>query len=182
MLAVDLAAWLWFRKRPISSLAPHVATRGAAGYALLANVLWGAAAIAAAPAAAQDPAPARHRPGRRRACHPGRLPDLPGADPARLPRPGREDAVAVAQSGRRRGRRARSPLCLVRLSLQRAADHARQLRRRIEVDWAAQRAARFIEEFEQAGRGWFWETTGRGALSYVSEHLAAHLQDQRRAI
>ena len=87
MLAIDLAAWLWFRKRPISSLAPHVATRGAAGYALLANALWCAAAIAAAPVAARDPRFARHRPRRRRARHPGRLPDLPGADPARLPRP-----------------------------------------------------------------------------------------------
>ena len=67
-------------------------------------------------------------------------------------------------------------LCLVAFSFRRAGADAAQLRRRIEIDWSAQRASRFIEEFEQAGRGWFWETTGRGALSYVSEHLAACLQ------
>ena len=67
-------------------------------------------------------------------------------------------------------------LCLVGLSLRRSADQIAQLRRRIEIDWNAQRATRFIEEFEQAGRGWFWETTARGALSYVSEQLAADLK------
>jgi diguanylate cyclase (GGDEF)-like protein len=67
-------------------------------------------------------------------------------------------------------------LCLVAFSFRRAGADAAQLRRRIEIGWAAQRASRFIDEFEQAGRGWFWETTGRGALSYVSEHLAACLQ------
>ncbi len=72
--------------------------------------------------------------------------------------------------------RSRSRLCLVRLSLRRSADGFAQLKRRIEIDWHAQRAARFIEEFEQAGRGWFWETSARGALSYVSEQLAADLK------
>ena len=46
-----------------------------------------------------------------------------------------------------------------------------------ETDRAkAQRAARFIAEFEQSGRGWFWETNAGGALSYVSEQLAASLK------
>jgi len=66
--------------------------------------------------------------------------------------------------------------CAVHLSLRRATDRVKQLDRRIAIDWNAQRAARFIEEFEQAGRGWFWETTGRGALSYVSDQLAADLK------
>src|ERR1051325_8205016 len=44
MLGLDLTGWIWLRKRPVSSLAPHVATRGAAGYTLIANLLWGAAA------------------------------------------------------------------------------------------------------------------------------------------
>src|SRR5260370_129211 len=64
-------------------------------------------------------------------------------------------------------------LCLLTFSSRRAGAEAAQLRRRLEIGWAAHRASRFIEEFEQAGHGWFWETTGRGALSYVSEHLAA---------
>ena len=175
MLAVDLAGCLWFRKRPISSLAPHVATRGAAAYALLANALWCAAAIAAAPASGNDPLLLD-------LAFAGGVFSIPLAFltfpaltllgclglAAKTLLLSRNPAAAAAVG--------LLSLCLVRLSLARAADHAHQLRRRIEVGWAAQRAARFIEEFEQAGRGWFWETTGRGALSYVSEHLAAHLQ------
>jgi diguanylate cyclase (GGDEF)-like protein len=59
----------------------------------------------------------------------------------------------------------------LRLARRTAADHRRTI-----LDWNAQRAGRFIEEFEQAGRGWFWETTARGALSYVSEQLAADMR------
>ncbi len=60
--------------------------------------------------------------------------------------------------------------------MKRSADRLAQLKRRILIDWNAQRATRFIEEFEQAGRGWFWETSARGALSYVSEQLAADMK------
>ncbi|MGE0179881.1 MAG: putative bifunctional diguanylate cyclase/phosphodiesterase [Sphingomonas sp.] len=67
-------------------------------------------------------------------------------------------------------------LAILRLSIRRSTDDRKQLDRRLAMDWSAQRANRFIEEFEQAGRGWFWETTGRGALSYVSDQLAADLK------
>jgi diguanylate cyclase (GGDEF)-like protein len=67
-------------------------------------------------------------------------------------------------------------LCFMRLGLRRAADAQTQLKRRLSSEWNAQRASRFIEEFEQAGRGWFWETSGRGALTYVSDQLAADLK------
>ena len=81
------------------------------------------------------------------------------------------------------GGAARSPLSLllVRLSLKRSGDRNAQLQApdRDRLDRPAR--VRFIEEFEQAGRGWFWETTARGALSYVSEQLAADLEDPRRA-
>jgi diguanylate cyclase (GGDEF)-like protein len=175
MLTIDLAAWFRFRKRPVSSLAPHVATRGAAGYALLANLLWGAAAIAAAPVAAQNPA----------------LLDIAlvggvlAIPVAFLTFPSLTllgclglvaNTLVLTRNPAGAAAAALLSLCLVRLSLRRAADRAGELRRRIEVGWSAQRASRFIDEFEQSGRGWFWETTGRGALSYVSEHLAAHLQ------
>ncbi|HEV2817074.1 MAG TPA: EAL domain-containing protein [Allosphingosinicella sp.] len=175
MLVVDLAACLWFRKRPISSLAPHVATRGAAGYALLANLLWGAAAIAAAPVSAQDPALLA-------IALAGGVLSIPIAF-LTFPSLALIGCVGLVAktlflSRNPAGAAAAALLCacLVRLSLRRAADRAAELRRRIEVSWVAQRASRFIDEFEQSGRGWFWETTGRGALSYVSEHLAAHLQ------
>src|SRR5262245_43837205 len=42
--ALDFGLTLWFRRRrPISSLAPHLAIRGAALYAILAGGLWATA-------------------------------------------------------------------------------------------------------------------------------------------
>ncbi|WP_426267641.1 EAL domain-containing protein [Sphingomonas sp. LHG3443-2] len=45
-------------------------------------------------------------------------------------------------------------------------------RRRLMLDWQAKKALNFIEEFENSGRGWFWETNAAGTLSYVSQQLA----------
>jgi diguanylate cyclase (GGDEF)-like protein/PAS domain S-box-containing protein len=45
-------------------------------------------------------------------------------------------------------------------------------RRRVAVEWQAQKALRFVDEFENSGRGWFWETDALGTLSYVSRQLA----------
>jgi len=45
-------------------------------------------------------------------------------------------------------------------------------RRRLALDWQAKKALNFVEEFENSGRGWFWETNGAGTLSYVSQQLA----------
>ena len=45
-------------------------------------------------------------------------------------------------------------------------------RRRLQLDADAQKALRFVSEFENSGRGWFWETNSLGTLSYVSQQLA----------
>jgi len=45
-------------------------------------------------------------------------------------------------------------------------------RERLKLDALARKALRFIDEFENSGRGWFWETNGQGTLSYVSRQLA----------
>lgn len=45
-------------------------------------------------------------------------------------------------------------------------------RRRLALDWQAKKALTFVEEFENSGRGWFWETNAAGTLSYVSQQLA----------
>jgi PAS domain S-box-containing protein len=37
------------------------------------------------------------------------------------------------------------------------------------------RAEALIEEFEASGKGWFWETTREGALTYISESVAQAL-------
>jgi hypothetical protein len=36
----------------------------------------------------------------------------------------------------------------------------------------AARAEGLIEEFESSGKGWFWETTREGVLSYISDSVA----------
>jgi diguanylate cyclase (GGDEF)-like protein len=45
-------------------------------------------------------------------------------------------------------------------------------RDRLKLDALARKALRFIDEFENSGRGWFWETNAEGTLSYVSRQLA----------
>jgi diguanylate cyclase (GGDEF)-like protein len=49
-------------------------------------------------------------------------------------------------------------------------------RRRLALEWQAKKALNFVDEFENTGRGWFWETDARGTLSYVSKQLAEDFQ------
>jgi len=49
-------------------------------------------------------------------------------------------------------------------------------RRRLALEWQAQKALNFVDEFENSGRGWFWETDSLGTLSYVSRQLAEDFQ------
>jgi diguanylate cyclase (GGDEF)-like protein len=51
-------------------------------------------------------------------------------------------------------------------------------RRRLAVEWQAKKALNFVDEFENSGRGWFWETDSLGTLSYVSRQLAEDFQCQ----
>ena len=41
-------------------------------------------------------------------------------------------------------------------------------RKRLELEAQARKALHFVDEFENSGRGWFWETNSLGTLSYVS--------------
>ncbi len=45
-------------------------------------------------------------------------------------------------------------------------------RKRLNLDAEARKALNFVDEFENTGRGWFWETNAEGTLSYVSQQLA----------
>jgi len=51
-------------------------------------------------------------------------------------------------------------------------------RRRLALEWQAKKALNFVDEFENTGRGWFWETDSLGTLSYVSRQLAEDFQCQ----
>jgi diguanylate cyclase (GGDEF)-like protein len=55
-------------------------------------------------------------------------------------------------------------------------------RRRLAVEWQAKKALNFVDEFENSGRGWFWETDSLGTLSYVSQQLAEDFQCQPEAL
>ena len=49
-------------------------------------------------------------------------------------------------------------------------------RKRLDLDAEAHKALTFVAEFENSGRGWFWETNSEGTLSYVSQQLADDFQ------
>ncbi len=49
-------------------------------------------------------------------------------------------------------------------------------RERLQLDNEAHKALHFVNEFENSGRGWFWETNSMGTLSYVSQQLADDFQ------
>jgi len=174
LLVMDVAIWILARRFPVSRIAPHLAVRFAAGYAAVAITL---AAVAFAATGSLTDGPGSLI-GLGLACGLLAVPlafvTFPG-----LAALGSFACVAawffLSGDPASTGAATLLALCLVQLSLRRGAERLAQLRRRVIMDWNAQRASRFIEEFEQAGRGWFWETTARGALSYVSDQLAADL-------
>ena len=55
-------------------------------------------------------------------------------------------------------------------------------RRRLAIEWQAKKALNFVDEFENSGRGWFWETDPLGTLSYVSGQLAEDFQCEPHAL
>ena len=55
-------------------------------------------------------------------------------------------------------------------------------RRRLALEWQAKKALNFVDEFENSGRGWFWETDSLGTLSYVSAQLAEDFQCEPAAL
>ena len=55
-------------------------------------------------------------------------------------------------------------------------------RRRFSLEWQAKKALNFVDEFENSGRGWFWETDSLGTLSYVSRQLADDFQCEPEAL
>ena len=55
-------------------------------------------------------------------------------------------------------------------------------RKRLNLDAEARKALTFVDEFENSGRGWFWETNPEGTLSYVSQQLADDFQCEPQAL
>jgi len=66
--------------------------------------------------------------------------------------------------------------CLLWFSLVSARDYILMVGRRLSSEWQSEKARRFVQEFEQSGQGWFWETNADGELLYVSDQLAEDLK------
>jgi len=175
LVFADLLLWRFCRRRPPSAWPPHAAVRAAALYALGAGSAWCAlvALLGAEVASSSNLAALAFAAG---------FVALPLgflAFPALVALASASGIAAIALLGGglfEIGAAVLLSACATGLSAVRARHGLVHLKRRMAIDWNAMRANRFIEEFEQAGRGWFWETTGRGALSYVSDQLAADLK------
>ena len=63
-------------------------------------------------------------------------------------------------------------LLIVGFSTASASTMIATARARLKLDHEARKALHFVTEFENSGRGWFWETNYQGTLSYVSQQLA----------
>jgi diguanylate cyclase (GGDEF)-like protein len=63
-------------------------------------------------------------------------------------------------------------IVLVAYSIGSARKMIATARERLLLDHEAHKALQFVNEFENSGRGWFWETNSMGTLSYVSQQLA----------
>jgi diguanylate cyclase (GGDEF)-like protein len=67
-------------------------------------------------------------------------------------------------------------LVLVTYSVTAARSFIATGRKRLMLEAQARKAQHFVDEFENSGRGWFWETDSTGTLSYVSDQLAEDFQ------
>jgi diguanylate cyclase (GGDEF)-like protein len=170
VLLLDLGLWLVARRQG----RPHRFVRVAAFHTLFVGALWAAAAAtamagpasasllarialvagAAAPIASLFPIPLLLM----LACGAtlGILPMLPASESLALP------GALVAG-------------LLVWLGLSRASHYIFAAQQRLARERAGERAQLFLADFEESGRGWFWETNADGIVSHVSEEMAGHI-------
>ena len=171
-LAIDVAAAGLIRFRARLGLAPHGVTRLICAYVVLVSALWAMFSHSAEISPAMEAS--------------GLLPLLIGAgvtvtaivaieSPSITIMCGLVGTVASAIVATRAnlvlGIAALS-LLIVAYSIAGARTMIAGARRRLQLDADAQKALQFVIEFENSGRGWFWETNAQATLSYVSQQLA----------
>ena len=171
IFALDGAAGALIRYRERLLLHPHTVTRLICGYVVVVSALWAMFSLSAANSAMQLS---------------GLSPLLIGAgvtftaivaieSPPMTILCGLVGAVAALLTSDRPmlivGIAALS-LIVVAYSIAGTRTMIAGARRRLQLDADAQKALRFVIEFENSGRGWFWETNAQGTLSYVSQQLA----------
>jgi diguanylate cyclase (GGDEF)-like protein len=170
ILLLDGLLWITLRRL---ALAPHRAMRLAAAHGLATAALWAVAASLAGPAAADSLVVGAALVAGAGAAIPVffTIPLLmilasAGTLAVTALLPGEDPLVAIG---------AGIGLVLVSLAVSRSRHLLFAARQRLALEWQAEKARRFVADFEASGRGWFWETNADGALTYVSEPLAAHL-------
>jgi diguanylate cyclase (GGDEF)-like protein len=172
VLALDIGFWFATRRHRTRRLKPHLVIRLAAGYVLAVGFLWSLLAAPALSGITPENAAAI-----RVAVTVGFT--LPVAAFLSIPIIVVGSNVVVTASAVLLfgnpllvGALAAIGASVSWFSLYSARDAVLSSNRRLSLEWEAQKAHRFVAEFEQSGRGWFWETDADGALSYVSEQLA----------
>jgi len=181
-VALDLAGAAVIRYRERLGLSPHGVTRLICGYVILVSALWAmfSASAAGNPALADS----------------GLLPLVIGAgitvtaivaieSPPLTVMCGLvgtfSSSIISDRASLALGIAALS-LMIVAYSVAGARTMIAGARQRLQLDADAQKALRFVIEFENSGRGWFWETNAQGTLSYVSQQLADDFQCQPAAL
>jgi diguanylate cyclase (GGDEF)-like protein len=64
-------------------------------------------------------------------------------------------------------------LFLASVSVSRAREAIAAARHALALEAEAKKARRFVTDYEESGRGWFWESDAEGALTYASPAFAA---------
>ena len=180
-LALDCAAAGVIRFRERFGLAPHNVTRLICGYVVVVSGLWAMFSAASANPAMEAS---------------GMLPLLIGAGVTITAIVAIESpsitilcglvgtlatSIVTARATLTLGIAAVS-LVVVAYSVAGARTMIAGARRRLQLDSDAQKALRFVSEFENSGRGWFWETNSLGTLSYVSQQLAEDFECEPAAL
>jgi diguanylate cyclase (GGDEF)-like protein len=87
-------------------------------------------------------------------------------------------AIGFANSPLASSRIAGLGMLLVAYSIVGARSAIDTERKRKRLDDEARKTKRFVDEFENSGHGWFWETNAEATLSYVSQQLADDFECQ----
>jgi diguanylate cyclase (GGDEF)-like protein len=170
VLALDAALFACLRRR---SLKPYQAVRLAAAHAVATAGLWGLAIVSALGGGAGDSILAQA----------ALVAGIGVAIPAYFTIPALLSLNCLTTVGWLALLDSEHPLVgigaavsfyLVGLGLYRARDLIFSAHRRLAIEWEAKKARRFVTDYEESGRGWFWETNADGVLTYISDQLSSH--------
>jgi diguanylate cyclase (GGDEF)-like protein len=182
VLALDLAAFLGLRWRDRFEIQPHSVVRGLCVYLGLAGLLWTwfGGALSGDIHSLADGVPAIGMFG---GLTMAALVSISSPPLAIVNALGATAAAALfAGSALITSGVATLSLMMVAFSVAGARSIIATGRKRLKLELLARKSQCFVDEFENSGRGWFWETNPEGTLSYVSQQLADDFQCEPEAL